>query len=384
MNILCLEQFSSLGGGQLCLLDLLPALINRGWQVRVAVPGEGPLSSAVRSLKLPIDILRCGSYTNGRKSLDECAKYAFDLQDLARAIRRIAIHNNIDLFYVNGARLLPPTALVGRLLSIPVTLHCHNHLLQRTVVGLVGHCMRLANAHLISCCNSTAQPIRPYVRPERLHIVYNGIAGFQRPHAIRSARPGRIGIIGRIESDKGQLEFVSAARLVLNEFPDSRFLIVGAPLFSNSDYLKKVIVASDGLPVEFAGWQDDIGAVLSNLDLLVVPSRIDSTPRVILEAFAAGVPVVAFPSGGIPEILKDGETGFLTAAGTARALAVRIADILTMPQAQLNSVVEQAYQSWQDNFTLEHYRQHVSDIIGQMCNPHGTLTVREGLPATEP
>jgi glycosyltransferase involved in cell wall biosynthesis len=144
------------------------------------------------------------------------------------------------------------------------------------------------------------------------------------------------------------------------------------------------MVASDGLPVEFAGWQDDIGAVLSNLDLLVVPSRIDSTPRVILEAFAAGVPVVAFPSGGIPEILKDGETGFLTAADTAKALAVRIADILTMPQAQLNSVVEQAYQSWQDNFTLEHYRQHVSDIIGQMCNPHGTLTVREGLPATEP
>ena len=65
--------------------------------------------------------------------------------------------------------------------------------------------------------------------------------------------------------------------------------------------------------------------MFAKLDLLVVPSTpADSTPRVIIEAFSAGVPVVAFAAGGIPEIVRDGQTGFLASDFTAEALAARI------------------------------------------------------------
>jgi len=367
MNILCLDQFSNLGGGQRCLLDLLPGLTNRGWQVRVAIPDDGPFSSAVRRLGLPADILQCRSYSNGRKPLVEFAKYAFDFEKLARAIRCIVVTNRIDLLYVNGPRMLPPAALVARFYSIPIILHCHSRLFQRSAISVAGICLRAAKANVIACCAFAAGPIRPYVNPGRLSIVYNGVAGFREKCGTSPAPPRRIGVIGRIEREKGQLEFIRAARLVLNRFPDAQFSVIGSPLFSGSSYLEEVVDSARDLPVAFTGWRDDMQAVFSNLDLLVVPStQVDSTPRVILEAFAAGVPVVAFPSGGIPEILDDGKTGFLTPAATPDALAVKITSILAMPREQLNGIIDRARQAWQDNFTVERYRRQITEIISQV------------------
>lgn len=364
MNMLCLDQFANLGGGQRCLLDLLPGLMNRGWQVRVAVPGEGPLYDAVRDLDLPVEILVCRNYSNGRKALAEFATYAFDVQRLARAIRRTVELNRIDLLYINGSRMLPPAALVARLLSIPVILHCHSRLFQRSAITLVGNCLRATRANVIACCAFAAGPIQRYVEPGRLSIVHNGVAGFPEKRRHSAAPPRRIGVIGRIEKEKGQLEFIQAARLLLNRFPDAQFSVIGSPLFSGSRYLEAVIDSTHGMPVAFTGWRDDIGTVLSNLDLLVVPStQVDSTPRVILEAFSAGVPVVAFPSGGIPEILKDGKTGFLTPAATPDALAETITSVLTMPREQLNGIIGRARQFWKDNFTVERYRRQIIEVI---------------------
>jgi glycosyltransferase involved in cell wall biosynthesis len=160
------------------------------------------------------------------------------------------------------------------------------------------------------------------------------------------------------------MEFVRASRLVLREFPDSQLSIVGAPMFSSEDYYSDVVTASRGLPITFVGWQDNISSVFSRLDLLVVPStQVEATTRVILEAFAVGVPVVAFPSGGIPEIIKDGETGFLAADFTPQALARRITSVLRMVPAEIDEVVQKAKQSWRSKYTLNLYQQRVCDAL---------------------
>src|SRR6185436_4769803 len=113
-----------------------------------------------------------------------------------------------------------------------------------------------------------------------------------------------------------------------------RFILCGAPLFSNPRYLELVHEAAAGLPIEFLGWRENVNEVLSELDLLVVPSApIEGTTRVILEAYAAGVPVVASSSGGIPEIVRDGETGFLAPPGDPVRLAARIRKALANPSA---------------------------------------------------
>jgi glycosyltransferase involved in cell wall biosynthesis len=184
--------------------------------------------------------------------------------------------------------------------------------------------------------------------------------------AARSSSP-RIGVIGRISPEKGQIEFLQAAHLLAPKHPDCTFLVCGAPLFGDREahsYFERVREAAQGLPVDFPGWQDSVNAVLATLDLLVVPSlREPGAPRVILEAYAARVPVVAFVSGGIPEILHDGETGFLVEPPTPEALAARLDVLLSAPE-RLREVAAGGHKIWKEQFTLERYQREVLAVIG--------------------
>jgi len=121
--------------------------------------------------------------------------------------------------------------------------------------------------------------------------------------------------------------------------------------------------AATGLPIQFLGWREDVSWLLSNLDLLVVPSApVEGTTRVILEAYAAGVPVVAYASGGIPEIVRDGETGFLVPPGDPAKLAARIRAALSDPAA-LQAIARNARRAWRERFTLAEYQTRVLNIL---------------------
>ncbi|MGH9581342.1 MAG: glycosyltransferase family 4 protein, partial [Bryobacteraceae bacterium] len=314
MNILCIEQFPKLGGGQRSLIDLLPAFSSRRWRPRVAVPGQGPFCEAVRELGYETDDLDCSWYSSIRKPARQIVKYASEFPRTAAAITGLVQARGIDLIYVNGPRLLPAAAWSARQQAIPLVFHCHSRLLQPSAILTAGASLWFSRAWMIACCSHVREPLREFVKPGRIRVIYNGlgalnIASFRLPDRLR-----RIGVIGRIEPEKGQMEFIRAARLVSREFRDCQFFVIGAPMFSSTAYYERVVAESQGLPVKFAGWRDDIPQVFSDLDLLVVPSTpVEATARVILEAYTAGVPVVAFPSGGIPEIVKDGKTGFLAA-----------------------------------------------------------------------
>jgi glycosyltransferase involved in cell wall biosynthesis len=364
MKILCLEQFSSLGGGQLSLLDLLPGLRARGWDAVVAIPGEGALSDRVRKLGFEVKTLRAASYANGRKTLMDVTRYACKSPELICTIAQMLSSERIDLLYVNAPRLLPMAAIAARIRTVPLVFHCHSRIVQGSGVLAIGESLRFSRARVIACCKYAAEPIRPYVKPGCLSVLYGGVPPRVAHASDRDMKLRNIGVIGRVEPEKGQIDFVYAARSVLDDFPECRFSIIGAPSFSSTTYLDRVVEASRGLPIEFLGWQDDISHVLAQLDLIVVPSApVDSAPRVIFEAFAAGVPVIAFPSGGIPEIINDGENGFLAADMTVQALAERIRSILKMDSASLQAVVDRARKGWQQEYTLEIYQQRVQKLL---------------------
>jgi glycosyltransferase involved in cell wall biosynthesis len=369
VNILCIDQFSNLGGGQRSLLDMLPALSARGWRPSVATPGEGPFSAALRKRGYRTHTVACGIYASKKKPLAQVLKYAFELPRMVSSLAALTKADEIDLLYVNAPRLVPPAAWIAYRTGIPLVFHCHNRLLQHSAVTLTGQALELASAHVIACCQHAADPLREYVEPQRLHVLYNGVAETAgRPRV--SHRIRRIGVVGRVEVEKGQLEFVRAAKLVSKEFPDCRFAIVGAPMFSGTEYYGKVIASSEQLSVDFIGWQENMAKVYSDLDLLVVPSSAsEATTRVILEAYSAGIPVVAFPVGGIPEILHNNQTGFLAEAATVEALAARILSVLRMDNSSVEMVVRRARREWRQRFTLQAYRDNVCNVLAQAMQP---------------
>ncbi len=366
MTILCVEQFRDLGGGQLSLLDAIPGLQKRGWNPVVAIPGEGSLAERVRGLHCDVELFEAPTYTNGIKRAMDVARYTTDAPKLTRLIGKLLTASKADLIYVNASRMLPMASLAARQRSIPLVFHCHNRVSQRTAMTLLGASLQLARALVISCCKYSAEPLRRYLPEKALSIVYNGVADTRISRPPRAIGCYRVGVIGRIEPEKGQLEFVAAARLMLRSFRKCEFVVVGAPLFGGRRYFERVLEASRGLPIEFLGWQSDIPAVLSGLDVLVVPSgSLDCTPRVIVEAFAAGVPVVAFPSGGIPEIVCDGTNGFLTSAFTPAAMAERIGSVLQLDTCSRESVVMNARNCWRSRYSLDGFRWRVTNVIAR-------------------
>ena len=126
-------------------------------------------------------------------------------------------------------------------------------------------------------------------------------------------------------------------------------MLCGAPADAQSDYFRTVEKHLEFLPVDFLGWQDDIAAVLAELDLLVIASKAEGMPRVMLEAFSAGVPVVAFPVGGIPEVIRDGETGFLVRENTAASAWRRGIREVIAALLHCGDIAANARREWEQN-----------------------------------
>ena len=365
MNVLFLDQFSDLGGAQLCLLDLVPAVQAAGWSASCAVPGRGPLVEKLQARGVAVHSLPVTHLASGRKSARDSWRFVREAPKLVREIARLTEETRPDLLYVNGPRLLPAAAWVARRTGRPLIFHCHNHLAQRSAAMIAGRALQLARARVIACCRYVARPLWPYIDPGRLRVIYNGVAA---PHTWRCSAGGPcIGVIGRISPEKGQAEFLEAARIVAQKRPAVKFLICGAPLFSDAAaerYSARVRELAVGLPVEFTGWQEDVNPVLAQLDVLAVPSlREPGAPRVVIEAFAARVPVVAFVSGGIPEIVIHGKTGFLVEPPSPEALAAKLATLLDDSDA-LPTAAARAHEAWKEKFTLERYQREVLEVIG--------------------
>jgi glycosyltransferase involved in cell wall biosynthesis len=121
------------------------------------------------------------------------------------------------------------------------------------------------------------------------------------------------------------------------------------------------------LPIDFPGWIDSIADVFASVDLVVVPSTsLDATPRIILEALAAGIPLVAYAVGGIPELLKHMETGILVNDRTAEALAQGMTLALQMDPEKMSSIVQNGRRIWQEQHSPEAYGNRICRVIAQV------------------
>jgi glycosyltransferase involved in cell wall biosynthesis len=360
-RVLVLDQYDQLGGAQRCLLHLLPAFAEAGLIAHLAIPGTGPLAAAARLHGATVHLIPCGPYRSGEKRWTDAVRFACDLPRQVLQIQSLVRRLGIGLIYVNGPRLLPAAAVAagGR----PVLYHAHSIVGQLSAARLLRWAMQRTGAHVIAACRFVLDRLAPLPPETRARVIYNGIPpGASTRRKRRQGDPWRIGVIGRIAPEKGQLEFVRAARLLL---PQQRceFVVCGAAMFSSSHYGRRVREEAHGLPIEFLGWRSGVDEVLSALDLLAVPSAmVDATPVVILEAFSAGVPVVAFRCGGIPEIVDDGETGVLCPPDPS-ALARTLLHLMRSGAERLDSLAEHARRVLAGRFSLERYRAEVLQVV---------------------
>ncbi|MCH7705808.1 MAG: glycosyltransferase family 4 protein [Chloroflexi bacterium] len=144
-----------------------------------------------------------------------------------------------------------------------------------------------------------------------------------------------VGFIGRLVKEKGILELLNAMRLIVANMPEAHLLVVGDVLPSDRDQQAKAMAVDmadqEGLTghVTFLGLRDDVHRLLGAVDVITLPSHREGFPRSIIEAMAAGKPVVATNIRGCREAVVDGETGFLVPVADIHALANSLGKLLS-------------------------------------------------------
>lgn len=204
----------------------------------------------------------------------------------------------------------------------------------------------------------------PSLSPEKIKVVSYGIG----PEAVGSQAEGArirktfgvepknilVGLMGQIAPDKRQDLFLEAARRVLRQRPESRFLLAGASTDPVSAEAVRRAAHDPALSgrVILAGFREDVPNLLQALDIAVVPSRAESFGLVAIEAMANGRPVVGSCSGALPEIVEHGTNGLLFPAGDGHGLAEAILTLVEDP-GKRREMGRAARKTWEERFTLE-------------------------------
>lgn len=165
-------------------------------------------------------------------------------------------------------------------------------------------------------------------------------------------RDNLVGYVGRLSEEKGTLNFVKAIPKILGEKGEVKFLIGGDGQLRSKveEYLEDENLSDE---VKLSGWipHDELPKYLNDLKLLVLPSYTEGLPNIMLEAMACGTPVLATPIGAIPDVIKDGETGFIMEDNSPECIARNISRALNHPN--LEQIARNARALVEREFTYE-------------------------------
>ena len=256
-----------------------------------------------------------------------------DLEALAR-LTMFLQQRRPDLVHAHTYKAGVLAALAGRVAGVPVILTPHGHVFSKgaSIPGVPGgtglDVLRWVTRAAQACARRVTALSEADLREQlalrlapasKYAVVRNGIdvRRFTPGGPRRFAGSPVIGCIGRFSPEKGQADLLDAMPEIRRALPEARLVLVG---YGDLEAELRRRAAPLGEAVEFAG-ERDAAEVLGSFDLYVQPSRYESQGLAILEAMAAGVPVVATDVGGVRDAVVPGETGVLVPAGDAGALA---------------------------------------------------------------
>jgi len=296
------------------------------FEVRVCNLQEDPGGPYLEQLGITVHSLRLGKIS----------------PRIARELVQLIRRWEVDIVHLHGYSAANFGRIAARLVGIPSIVHEHAVLRILPHQFIADLTLRPLNDTAIAISDAVKQfMIRGRSIPaDRIRVIHNGIelerftgitdeqiAAFRAAWGIADDRRV-VGTLTRLFEIKGNRFFVDAAARVAARYPDVVFLVVG------EGPEREALVAQArrlGLGEErlvFAGYVSDVATALAAMDIAVVSSLQEGLSLVVLEAMAAGRPIVATEVGGIPEILTHGETGLLVPPSDEAALAAAIDGLL--------------------------------------------------------
>ena len=314
-NILYMIDRLTLGGTERQLMRLVENLDRERFTPHLCTLGESDLELDVPAIQLAF-----GSFRSPRTLIE--------LQRLASFIREREIAIVQTFFqdpFVLGAMVRPlvNVKLVGSFRDLGFWRTPAESIKMRMAAPFFSGFV--ANSEAVKTAFSRSD----WISPGRIEVIYNGIdlAGIEpREHSVGGAPV--VGIVANLNRPvKRVQDFIEAAARVKSAYPEARFMIIGdGHLRAELEQLCRERKIEDA--VQFIGRVSDPGVYIREFDVGVITSETEGFCNAIIEYMAHGLPVIATDTGGNPELVTEGENGFLVPAGDPDRLADRIMRLL--------------------------------------------------------
>jgi glycosyltransferase involved in cell wall biosynthesis len=331
LNILFVHGITEIGGAERELLRILTPLTHLGYHPIIACPAQGPLVQELVRRHIEHRTVVLPAWHKFRSYMQR-ASSASQLHNIIRNVNPVALHVN-DIWWV------PQTLRAVGNLQIPIVAHVRQEIEARKArhYELAGADLLLAvSNHIRDALINAGMPAA------RVMTVYSGLdlgdIGIEAsPIQIRSqfgipTDAPLLGTLASLFTRKGHEVMLRALPRILCSFPGTHYLVIG-----RGDAAYEAVVRAHvkklGLEqhVHFAGFQESVFGFLEACTVYVHPVLMEGFGLAVLEAMAMGRPVVATTAGGLPEVVRHGETGLLVPPGDDIALAEAIMALLRDP-----------------------------------------------------
>lgn len=370
-----------LSGVQRVTLDEFTTLPSDRFKLYLVCKSEGPLSVLASKAGAQCDFV------------PELVRPIAPLAD-TRALRRIACiirRHRPDVLHTHSSKTGILGRVAGRWCGVPVIVHTvHGFAFPYSDSASVRAFYRLLERVAARACDAlvvlneddraiAVDQLR--IPSSKVHLITNGVDTkkyMPRPpeermslrqtiFGVQSPTTTCIGMVGRLWRQKNPLCLVHAARLLLDQgLADFKVFFIGDGEL-RAQVLQQVEILSLHDHVHLLGWRDDVPALLSGLDICVLPSLWEGMPLALLEAMASGVPVVASQISGNRGLIADSIDGYLFDVNDASALAGKIRRLIEDP-AKARQMGAAARSKATSQYNLEARASHVQDLYLKLLN----------------
>ena len=315
------------GGAERHVVDLAVSLSRREYEVTVACSVAGDLSESLEEANVPV-----------RSLLDQLVKRRVSA-GYARALRRLAKEERFDLVHAHVYASAAAAAIATVGTGVPLVVTEHTEAIwrgRRARLVTRWFCRRASRVIAVSDAVKRRLVKQDDVPPEKIAVIPNAVPA--NPNSGSGTPPLRdelrdrplVGVLARLQPEKGVATFLKAGAHVAKVVPQACFIVVGdGPLRTELEVLVRRLCMEQN--VRFLGFRSDPRALIELLEVLVVPSLTEGAPLVVLEAMAAGVPIVASAVGGIPDQIRHEGEGLLVPPGDPAALGDAVLKLLRDP-----------------------------------------------------
>lgn len=336
LRVAFLGHSGELSGGELALARLLPAL--HGVNATVVLAQHGPLVDRMTRLGIHVEVLPIGSVAGDLRrdevgvghtpasAVAETLRYTWRLRRRLRELQ-------VDVVHTNTLKAALYGGVAGRIAGKPVVWHIRDRIATDYLPPAAVHLVRLASRILPSAVIANSETTLRTLGAARLttartrRVVPSPIDALTQAES-PPASSGSIvvGLVGRLAPWKGQEFFLEAFAEAFRYEGSARARIVGGPLFGEDEYEAGLRRRAEQLGisdrVDFTGFVEDVASEYKQMDIVVHASLIpEPFGQVVVEAMAAGRPVIAADAGGPGEVVDHGVNGLLYPAGDVPALA---------------------------------------------------------------